>query len=186
MSNASESITSSDSAMSGVMERNIRELVKMRQQAEKEKSVDEQIADKITRFAGSMKFVYIHLIIFGLWIIDNKGVGGFKPFDPSFTALMLLASLEAIFLSVFVLIRQNRMNELADKRANLELQVSLLSEHEITHLITLVKAIAQKLNIEEAHNPEIDELTRHVNPEEILDTIDRHKKESIEEGGIEY
>ena len=186
MSKKAATQNSQDSPVAGVMERNIRELVKRRQQAEREKSTDEQIADKITRFAGSMKFVYIHLIGFGLWIIDNEGLAGFKPVDTSFTGLMLLASLEAIFLSVFVLIRQNRMNELADKRANLELQVSLLAEHEITHLITLVQAIAQKLDIAEAHNPEIDELTRHVNPEEVLDTIDKHKKESIEEGGVEY
>lgn len=186
MGKKAQSSNSHDTAMSGVMERNIRELMKLRQQDEKGKSTDELIADKITRFAGSMKFVYIHLIVFGLWILDNEGLMGIKSVDPSFTGLMLLASLEAIFLSVFVLIRQNRMNELADKRANLELQVSLLAEHEITHLITLVQAIAQKLNIAEAHNPDIDELTRHVNPEEILDTIDKHKKESIEEGGIEY
>lgn len=174
------------SAMAGVMERNIKEIMKLRQQDEKEKTTDEHIADKITRFTGSMSFVYIHIIIFIAWIVYNKGFIGIKPVDPSFTGLMLLASVEAIFLSVFVLIRQNRMNELADKRANLELQVSLLAEYEITHLITLVKAIAHKLNVEEAHNPEIDELTRHVNPEQVLDTIDKHKKDSIKEGGIEY
>ncbi|MEJ7681827.1 MAG: DUF1003 domain-containing protein [Segetibacter sp.] len=106
--------------------------------------------------------------------------------NSSFTGLMLSASVEAIFLSAFVLIRQNRMNQLADKRANLDLQVSLLAEHEITHLITLVKAIAHKLDIEEARNPEIDELTRHVNPEQVLETIDKQKKNSIKEGGIEY
>ena len=186
MSKKAASSESGESAMAGVMERNIRELVRRRQQAEKEKSVDEHIADKITKFAGSMKFVYIHLIGFVIWIIENEGLSGLKPVDPSFTGLMLLASLEAIFLSVFVLIRQNRMNQLAEKRANLELQVSLLAEHEITHLVTLVQAIAQKLDIAEAHNPEIDELTHYVKPEEVLDTIDKHKKESIEEGGVEY
>ena len=174
------------SEMAGVMERNIRQLLKLRQQEEKEKTTDEHIADKITHFTGSMAFVYIHIIAFGLWIIYNKGLIGIKPVDPSFTGLMLLASVEAIFLSSFVLIRQNRMNVLADKRANLDLQVSLLAEHEITRLITLVKAIAHKLKIQEADNPEIDELTRDVKPEEVLDTIDRHKKDSIREGGIEY
>lgn len=173
-------------SLAGVMERNIKELVKLRQQDEKEKTSDELIADKITRFTGSMSFVYIHLVLFTLWIIYNKGLIGIKPIDSSLTGLMLSTSLEAIFLSTFVLIRQNRMNQLADKRANLDLQVSLLAEHEITQLITLVKAIGHKLDIEEAHNPEIEELTRQVNPEQVLDTIDKHKKDSIKEGGIEY
>lgn len=188
MTNKNQATNSADrgNSMAGVMERNIRELVKLRQQDEKEKTKDEHIADKITAFTGRMFFVYIHLAVFGLWIIFNKGWLGITPFDPSFTGLMLLASLEAIFLSVFVLIRQNRMNVLADKRANLDLQVSLLAEHEITQLITLVKAIADKLDIEEAHNPEIDELTRHINPEEVLESIDKHKKASIQETGIEY
>ncbi len=174
------------SEMAGVMERNIRELMKLRQQAEKEKTPDEHVADKITKFAGSMIFVYIHMAGFALWIMYNKGLMGIKPVDASFTGLMLFASVEAIFLTVFVLIRQNRMNQLADKRSNLDLQVSLLAEHEITLLITLVKAIADKLNIEEARNPEIDELTRHVNPEQVLETIEKHKKDAIEEGGIEF
>lgn len=184
--NTSSNSADSTSAIAGVMERNIKELVKLRQQDEKEKTSDEHIADKITKFTGSMTFVYIHIVIFGCWIIYNTGMIGIKPVDPSLTDLMVLTSIEAIFLSVFVLIRQNRMNVLADKRANLDLQVSLLAEHEITHLITLVKAIAAKLEIEEASNPEINELTQYVTPEQVLETIDKHKKDSIKEGGVEY
>jgi uncharacterized membrane protein len=78
------------------------------------------------------------------------------------------------------------MNQLADKRANLDLQVSLLAEHEITRLITLVAAIAHKLNIKEADDPEIKELARYVNPQQVLETIDKQKKEIIKDGGIEY
>ena len=186
MSNEIRSISSGATDMAGVMERNIRELIKLRQQEEKERTTDEHIADKITGFTGRMSFVYIHLIALALWVIYNLGLTSLKPIDPSFTGLMVLASVEAIFLSTFVLIRQNRMNVLADKRANLDLQVSLLAEHEITHLITLVQAIAHKLEIAEADNPEIDELTKHVKPEEVLDTIDKHKKEIVEQGGIDY
>lgn len=172
--------------IAGIVIRNIQELIKLRQQDEKHKTHDEYIADKITRFTGRMTFVYIHLIAFGLWIIYNLGLIGIKPIDPAFTGLMILASVEAIFLTAFVLIRQNRMNALADKRANLDLQVSLLAEHEITHLITLVTAIARKLEIKEAENPEINELARHVDPEQVLETIDKHKRDIIEQGGIEY
>lgn len=78
------------------------------------------------------------------------------------------------------------MNKLADKRANLDLQISLLAEHETTRLLTLVSSIAQKLEIAEADNPEFDELAREVRPEKVLDTIDKHKKDIVNENGIEY
>ena len=172
--------------MAGIMERNIKELVKLRQNEEKEKSRDEHIADKITGFTGTMSFVYIHLILFALYILWNAGLTSLKPIDHTFTGLSTVASVEAIFLSTFVLIRQNRMNKLADKRANLDLQVSLLAEHEITRVLTLVSAIGHKLKIEEASNPDYDELLREIRPEKILDTIDKHQQDSINETGIEY
>ena len=125
-----------------------------------------------------MLFVYIHLILFGVWIFWNAGWIGLKPFDPSFVILAMFASVEAIFLSTFVLISQNRMNAQADKRADLDLQVSLLAEHEVTRLITLVTAIAKKMDIEEAYNPEIDELSKDVQPEKVLDTMEKHRKRS--------
>lgn len=177
---------SDNNEMAEVVNRNIRELIKLRQNEEKEKSRDEHIADKITGFTGTMLFVYLHLVLFGLYAAWNAGLTGIKPVDPGFTGLSTMASVEAIFLSTFVLIRQNRMTKLADKRANLDLQVSLLAEHEITRLLTLVSAIAQKLEIKEADNPEYEELAREVRPEKVLDTIDKHKQDIINENGIDY
>ncbi|MCW3114964.1 MAG: hypothetical protein JWR18_3360 [Segetibacter sp.] len=172
--------------MAEVMNRNIREIIKLRQDEEKEKTSDEHIADKITSFTGRMSFVYIHLVLFALYIAWNAGLTPIKPIDPNFTGLGTVASVEAIFLSTFVLIRQNRMNKLEDKRANLNLQVSLLAEHEATRLLTLVSAIGRKLNIEEAENPEFDDLKKEVTPEKVLDTMDKHKKDIVKENGIEY
>jgi uncharacterized membrane protein len=122
--------------------------------------------------------VYLHLAIFGIWIIWNLGLLGLEPFDPSFVTLAMFASVEAIFLSTFVLISQNRMNLQADKRADLDLQVSLLTEHEVTRLITLVTQIAKKMDIEDANDPEIDELAQDVRPENVMDTMDRHIEEN--------
>ena len=172
--------------MAAVMERNIKELIKLRQNEEKEKTRDEHIADKITGFTGAMSFVYIHLALIALYILWNAGLTAIKPIDPHFTWLGTIASVEAIFLSTFVLIRQNRMNKLADKRANLDLQVSLLAEHEITRLLTLISAIAQKLEIKEADDPEYDDLSKEVTPEKVLDTIDKHKQDIVGETGIDY
>jgi uncharacterized membrane protein len=111
-----------------------------------------------------------------VWIFWNLGYVGLKPFDPSFVVLAMVASVEAIFLSTFVLISQNRMTELSDKRAELDLQVSLLTEHEVTRLINMMRAIAKKLEVEEAEHPEIDELAKDVQPEKVLETMEEAKK----------
>ena len=112
----------------------------------------ERLADGITRFTGSLKFVYLHLVLFGAWITVNllPDVPKRWHFDPSFVILAMFASVEAIFLSTFVLISQNRMAALADKRADLDLQVSLLAEHEVTRLVALVSAMAERMGISEA------------------------------------
>lgn len=161
--------------MAEIVERNIASLLEQRKQEEQDKSVQDKIADMITSFAGSMAFVYIHLCIFGLWIIWNLGWIGLPPFDESFVVLAMFASVEAIFLSTFVLISQNRANLQADKRADLHLQVGLLSEHEVTHLITLVRAIARKMDIEDADHPELEELTQDIRPENVMATMDQRK-----------
>ena len=136
--------------LAGVVRRNIQALLEVRKRLERRKSRQEAIADAITRFTGSMTFVYLHAAIFGGWILVNTGVvPGVRPFDPfPFVMLAMIASVEAIFLSTFVLISQNRMAALADKRADLDLQINLLSEHEITRLIELVDAIADHLGVQ--------------------------------------
>ena len=161
--------------MAQIVERNIGALLARRKQEEAMKTNQEKVADVITRFAGSMAFVYIHLSLFSLWIVWNLELLGLKPFDPSFVVLAMFASVEAIFLSTFVLISQNRANQQADRRADLDLQVSLLSEHEVTHLITLVTAIAKKMDIEHANHPELNELAQDIKPENVMDTMDKHQ-----------
>jgi uncharacterized membrane protein len=168
--------TGSPSPMAHIVERNINALLQRRKKDEKKKTTEQRVADAITRFTGSMPFVYIHLFLFGTWIICNIGLFPIEPFDPSFVILAMVASVEAIFLSTFVLISQNRMNEESDKRADLDLQISLLTEHEVTRLITMVSAMAKKLNISEADHPEIEELSKDVLPEEVLTTMERRKE----------
>ena len=130
-----------------------------------------------------MLFVYIHLTFFGIWIVWNLYWLGLKPFDASFVVLAMFASVEVIFLSTFVLISQNRMNLEADKRAELNLHVSLLAEHEITKLITLVAAIANKMGIDDANKPEIDELAQDVKPEKVMETINSISEDKDQDNG---
>jgi uncharacterized membrane protein len=160
-----------------IVERNIEALLQRRKQEQEKKTTEERIADAITKFTGSMPFIYIHLLLFGVWIIWNLGWMGIKPFDPTFVVLAMFASVEAIFLSTFVLISQNRMTIQADKRADLDLQISLLTEHEVTRLITLVTDIAKKMEVENADQPEIEQLKKDVQPEKVMDTMERHMAE---------
>jgi uncharacterized membrane protein len=159
--------------LSPVLERNIRALQLRRQREEREASAEERLAEAITRFTGSMRFVYLHLALFGFWVAANLGwVPGVPAWDPSFVVLAMVASVEAIFLSTFVLISQNRMAAAADKRADLDLQVSLLAEHEVTKLATLVSGIADRLGVETEADAEVEEIAQDVAPEAVLDELE--------------
>jgi uncharacterized membrane protein len=159
--------------LSPVLERNIRALQLRREREEKEASAEERVAEAITRFTGSMRFVYLHLALFGFWVAANLGwMPGVPAWDPSFVVLAMVASVEAIFLSTFVLISQNRMAAAADKRADLDLQVSLLAEHEVTKLATLVSGIADRLGVRTEADAEVEEIARDVAPEAVLDELE--------------
>jgi uncharacterized membrane protein len=97
------------------------------------------------------------------------------PWDETLVVLAMVASVEAIFLSMFILISQNRMAAVSDRRAELDLQVSLLSEHEVTKLVEMVSAIANRLGV--SCSDDIEELKRNVAPEAVLDAIEEPKSQ---------
>jgi uncharacterized membrane protein len=159
--------------LSPVLERNIRAVQRRRQNEEREATIEERVAEAITRFTGSMRFVYLHLALFGFWVLANLGwVPGVPAWDPSFVVLAMVASVEAIFLSTFVLISQNRMAAAADKRADLDLQISLLAEHEVTRLVTMVAAVADRMGVKTEADADVEEITLDVAPEAVLDELE--------------
>jgi len=159
--------------LSPVLKRNIRALQLRRQREEKEATAEERLAEAITRFTGSMRFVYLHLVIFGVWIVVNLGwIPGVPAWDPSFVVLAMVASVEAIFLSTFVLISQNRMATAADKRADLDLQISLLAEHEVTKLVMLVSGLADRMGVKTETDAEVKDIAQDVAPEAVLDELE--------------
>jgi uncharacterized membrane protein len=169
--------------LGGVVERNIRALLAHRQVEEQRRSLGERIAHGVTGFTGSLLFVSVHLIILALWLMINLGwLPHLARFDPSFTILASAASVEALFLATFVLITQKRMAALAAKRAELDLQVSLLSEHEITRLITLVAAMAEHMGLDGARDPELAELSQDVAPEEVMEKMEAHERAAGKKG----
>ena len=167
-----------------VLERNIQALQLRREREEREASAQERVAEAITRFTGSMRFVYLHLAIVGFWVVGNLGwVPGVPAWDPSFVILAMVASVEAIFLSTFVLISQNRMAAAADRRADLDLQISLLAEHEVTRLITLVAGIADRMGVKTAADADLEEVTLDVSPDAVLDEIEATEPEAEQRRG---
>jgi uncharacterized membrane protein len=116
-------------ALSNVIERNIRTLIRLRLDAARERGLQDRIADVITSFSGRMSFVYVHIIWFAAWILLNTGSFGVPPFDPfPYGLLTMVVSLEAIFLATFVLISQNRLSREAEHRADLDMHIGLLTE----------------------------------------------------------
>ena len=162
--------------MGSVLARNLRLMKARRAQEEAAATFEARLADAITRFTGSMRFVYLHVALFGAWIIVNLGlVPGIPKFDPSFVILAMAASVEAIFLSTFILISQNRMTAAGEKRAELDLQINLLAEHEVTKLVAMIAAIADRLGVETEVEAELGELKEDVAPETVLDEIEDRK-----------
>jgi uncharacterized membrane protein len=159
--------------LTSVMDRNITRMQERRAQEERQATLSERMSDAITSFAGSMTFVIIHALAYGIWIAVNvRVVPGLKPFDPSFVMLAMEASVEAIFLSTFVLISQNRMMSAAAKQSDLDLQINLLAEHELTRLVSLVDAMARKMGVDVADETELAEIKQDVSPEAVLDGLE--------------
>ena len=158
--------------MGDTLKQNIATLAERSHARRRQAPVGERLASAITRFSGSLTFVYVHLAVFGSWIAINLGwVPGVAPFDPTFVVLAMVASVEAIFLSTFVLIGQNRMAAEVDRRAELDLHISLLTEHELTRVAQLIDRIARRLNVA-VDDGDFSEVEQDVAPAEVLDALD--------------
>lgn len=159
--------------MTDTLAENIERLARRRREEEAQAPLPDRIADRITGFTGSMTFVALHVVLFGGWIVVNLGwLPLVEPFDPTFVVLAMIASVEAIFLSTFVLISQNRMAAQADKRADLDLHITLLTEHELSKLAGLVARIAERLDVP-ARSPDLAEIQKNVSPEVVLDALEQ-------------
>ena len=131
---------------------NVQRVAKLEEEQLRARSISERIAAAVTRAAGTATFAIAHLVWFTVWIVVNstwaRGIERFDPFDPfPFNLLTMLVSLEAIFLSIWILISQNQMTRQADRRAHLDLQINLLAEQESTATLRIVHDIAEHLGI---------------------------------------
>jgi uncharacterized membrane protein len=163
--------------MTEVVERNIEALLERQRAERRQGGLQERIAAAVTRFTGSLYFIYIHVLIVGAWVLINAGWTPLPKFDPTFVLLATIASVEAIFLTSFVLMTQNRMQTDVDRRADLDLQISLLTEHELTQLAKIVNALAAHMGVAQANTSEAAEIQHDVQPEVVLEVLDQKKRE---------
>jgi len=163
-------------ALSNVIQRNIRKIIQVRLKSAREQSLQDRIANAMTTFSGSMIFVYVHVVWFCIWIILNTGLVGVPPFDPfPYGLLTMVVSLEAIFLTTFVLISQNLLSKEADRLTDLGLQTGLLTEHELTRVLQMLRAIQNKIGItnDEDSNLADADLEMETKLEDVLAEIER-------------
>jgi uncharacterized membrane protein len=165
------------STLPTAIEENIQQLVAKHEDIERRKTLQIRIADSVTRFSGSMAFVWLHVVWFGIWIVLNGGwLPGYEGFDPfPFGLLTMIVSLEAIFLSTFVLISQNRMQAAADRRSELDLHINLLAEREATLILAKLARIEEKLGVEVSADEArvVDELTQQTNPGDVVEHLEQ-------------
>ena len=175
---AEREATRSSDAMP-TLHRNIKAMLEHRREEEEKLGWSYKLADSVSCFAGSMLFVWLHLAIYGAWILVNAvSVPGIPQFDPTLVKLATAASVEAIFLSTFILITQNKMQAQADKRADLNLQISLLAEHEITRLVQMVSELGARFDVRAAEQPGLSEFKNDVRAEDVLERLEEEKAEA--------
>lgn len=154
--------------------RNLRTILAQEQAAKSGISAGERLAGRVAQFCGSMPFVWIHVVWFGLWVLLNTVAAGANHFDPfPFPLLTFSVSLEAIFLSAFMLISQNHETRMTEQRSHLDLQINLLTEQENTQMLKMLRSIAVKVGADFDEHPDLAALEQDTQTDRLLDQIDR-------------
>ncbi len=157
------------------VQENIRSIAQMERTLEEEKTLVDRIASGIAAFSGSFAFVAIHFVLITAWFVVNTAhVHGIKHFDPyPFILLAMVVSVEGVLLSTFVLMKQNLMQRRSDYRAQVDLQINLLSEKELTKSLQLLRAVCQKLEIQDpALDAELEDMSRATSVDELAEEIE--------------
>ena len=159
-------------------EQNVETVTRLEEAAREKRTPTDRLAEKIASFCGSMKFVWINVVWFGGWILLNL-IPGIPHLDPfPFTFLTLIVSLEAIFLSTFILISQNLDSRISERRSHLDLQLNLLSEQENTKMMVMLHAIAVRVGADLTQDPHLKALSEETQPERLIEQIEARANNS--------
>lgn len=156
-------------------QKNIRAICAVEEQALAKRTIAARIGDLIATQAGRMWFIIAHVVWFGLWIglnAEEHGRFGFDPFP--FALLTMIVSLESIFLSLFILMSQNRTGLQADRRNHLDLQINLLAEDENTKMIQMLQALCAHHGLRIGADPEIKAMAQRTEVSEVIKDLTQH------------
>src|SRR3954470_18806851 len=158
-----------DDRRNSAVDPTIKAVANIERDAYRARSATDHLAGWITRQAGSGIAILMHLLWFTMWLFINlHGVPRIPPFDPfPFNLLTMVVSLEAIFLTLFVLISQNRMSVEADRRARLDLEINILAERETTMILRMLNEISTHLEINGGARSELEELLKETRIDEL-------------------
>jgi uncharacterized membrane protein len=156
---------------------NVQSMRRVEEAALANRSRADRMAAFIATFCGSMPFVWLHVVAFACWIGLNSwpGLAHWDPYP--FTFLTLVVSLEAIFLSSFILISQNYELRISDRRNQLDLQINLLTEQENTKMIQMLERIAKKVGADVA-DPDVRILKETTDPEKLIAQIEQAQRDN--------
>ena len=169
---ASHGATPAGPSVEQLTEQNVETVTRLEKEAREQRTTTDRLAETIARFCGSMTFLWVHVVWFGGWILFNL-MPGIRHVDAfPFTFLTLIVSLEAIFLSTFILISQNLDSRISERRSHLDLQLNLLSEQENTKMIVMLHAIAEKLVVDLNEDPHLQALSEDTKPERLIEQIE--------------
>jgi uncharacterized membrane protein len=175
-SGSSRQNTSKEGLADRITQRNVELIRELEESAKQERTRSDLVAEAIANFCGSMTFVWVHVVWFGAWIAINV-TPGIRHLDPfPFTFLTLVVSLEAIFLSTFILISQNQDTKISERRNHLDLKINLLSEQENTKMIAILQAIAAKVGAQISEDPHLQALSEETEPERLVRQIEAHEE----------
>jgi uncharacterized membrane protein len=150
-------------------------MARQEQEFLQKRTLSERAGDAVAALAGSLVFVMIHVLLVLTWILINvQGVRWIPRFDPyPFSLLGMIVSVEAVVLSSFILMRQNRMSKRAERRDHLNLQVDLISEKEITKLLQMVRAICERMGLKHiADDKELKEFSQTTSVETLTQRLE--------------
>lgn len=147
-----------------------------------------QVADKIAEIAGNVWFSVVHIFLFAFWIYVNNGhpMFGLGVFDPfPYGLLTMWVSLEAIFLSLFILISQNRQSQKSELRAELDYQVNLKTEKDVAEVLSILRDMHEEVkDIEEDTSELLEETQAHPNKKRIPKSRDDKTHDIFKDAGI--
>jgi uncharacterized membrane protein len=158
-----------------VVERNVQALLKRQEEEDAQEALFERLVFRASRVVGNVWFLGLHAMALTGWLVIQAGWTHFPRFDPTLQLLGVIASVECLLVTVIVLIRQNRMQRIADRRSELNLHISLLAEQEATRLIELVREIAKQVGAPVKDDRKLAGLMEEVKPEELMDELAREK-----------